>query len=130
MTQSQNGFWGYHLMLDCGGLKCNDLCLNDTSYLKQFVLDILDATEMKAWGEPIIAQLTESDGEFPDCLSGFTVIQLLHTSNMTLHICDKVKTLYFDLFSCKQFKTDNVFKVVDKYFNPSSVRVNYITRQS
>ena len=123
-------FWGYHLMLDCSELSCDEHLLNDIDYLKQFVKAMLVATDMKPWGEPTIARLTEDDGEFPDCLSGYTVVQLLHTSNMTLHICDLAKTLYFDLFSCKKFSQEGATEVINKFFSPKAIRTSYLTRHA
>jgi S-adenosylmethionine decarboxylase len=123
-------FWGYHLMLDCSGLQIDEKHMNDKEYLKEFVSEMLAETNMQAWGPPLIERLEEKDGVFPDSLSGYTVVQLLHTSNMCLHLCDKVRTLYFDLFSCKQFSIEKATDVVKKYFVPESVRTNYLTRQA
>jgi len=123
-------FWGYHLMVDAGKLQCPVDRLNDVTYLKRFISDLLKAVDMKAWGEPVIMRLTEKDGEFPDNLSGYTCIQALHTSSCTLHICDKVGSLYFDLFSCRRFDNAVAVAVLQEYFQPDSVRVNYLTRQA
>lgn len=130
MTCPTAGFWGYHLMIDASGLECEEYDLNNTQYLLEFVREILVKTDMRAWGEPMVQHLTEADGEFPDSLSGYTIVQLLHTSNMTLHVCDKVKTLYFDLFSCKQFDNDSVKESIVKYFKPASCRINFVTRHA
>jgi S-adenosylmethionine decarboxylase len=119
--------WGYHLMLDCGNLECDIELLNDKDYLIKFVEAILETTQMKAWGEPVIERL--GDDCIPE-LSGYTVVQLLHTSNMCLHVCDKIKTLYFDLFSCKKFDCDKAQKVVEDFFKPQSVRTSFLTRQA
>jgi S-adenosylmethionine/arginine decarboxylase-like enzyme len=123
-------FWGYHLMLDCKELSCEFDLLNDEQYLRDFVKEMLVATDMKPWGEPLIARLTDDDGTFPDALSGFTVVQLLHTSNLTLHICDLTRTLYFDLFSCKRFSQEKAIDVIKKFFDPQGVRVTYLTRHA
>lgn len=125
---AQAGFWGYHLMVDCGGLQLSEEKLNDQEHLLAFVENVLVVSDMKPWGVPIVMRLTEKDGEFPDSLSGWTIIQLLHTSNMTLHVCDKAKTLFFDLFSCKQFSNDKVIEIVEQYFDPARTRVNFLTR--
>jgi len=41
-----------------------------------------------------------------------------------------MKTLYFDLFSCKKFDVERATGVVEKYFAPGSVRTSYLTRQA
>lgn len=119
-------YWGYHLILDCGNLQCDNHFLNNKSYIKAFVKEVLDASRMTAWGDVIIERLQDCTDE----LSGYTVVQLLHTSNMCMHICDKLNTLYFDLFSCKSFPEEQVISVIKKYFDPKSIRKTFLTRQA
>jgi S-adenosylmethionine/arginine decarboxylase-like enzyme len=123
-------FWGYHLMLDCGKLKCPQDKMNDVEYLNEFVVEVLRVSDMRAWGAPQFARLTSDDGDFLDSLSGYTIVQLLHTSNMTVHLCDKIGTMYFDLFSCKRYDQDKVIEVVQQFFEPTSIRVTFATRQA
>ena len=123
--------WGTHIMIDASGLECGEDKLNDVEYLKSFVKDMLEAVKMEKWGDPIIRRLTKEDGVFPDHLSGFTVVQTLHTSSMTImHVCDKANSLYFDLFSCAPYSNDVVVDVLKRYFQPTSMRVNFLTRQA
>jgi S-adenosylmethionine/arginine decarboxylase-like enzyme len=128
MTASSS-FWGYHLMVDCGELGVSAEALNDVERIKAFMRELLDVAGMRAWGEPVLARLTPEDGEFPDGLSGYTCVQLLHTSNACLHLCDLTKKLFFDLFSCKAFDQAAVVGVVEKYFAPGRTRVNFLTRE-
>lgn len=114
-------------MLDCGGLACEEAAMNDETTLKAFVRDVLDASGMTAWGEPVLARLSTG---FPEDLWGTTVMQMLHTSSLALHLCDRTRTLYFDLFSCKEFDAKAIQRVVDAYFRPASTRVSYLTRQA
>ena len=122
--------WGYHLILDVSGLRCSVDKLNDVLYLKAFVAEMLDVTGMKAWGDCLVSRLTAEDGDFPDALSGYTVVQLLHTSNLTMHVCDKADAIYFDLFSCSKFDSAAAVGVLQKYFEPQSVRETFLTRQA
>jgi S-adenosylmethionine/arginine decarboxylase-like enzyme len=39
-------------------------------------------------------------------------------------------TAYFDIFSCKQYDIEVAKKVVQEYFNPAKMRVNFITRHA
>ncbi len=122
-------FWGYHLMVDCSGLEKDTDTLNDVEHVKAFMRELLEVAGMTAWGEPVIARLKPEDGDFPDGLSGTTCVQLLHTSNACLHLCDLTKKLFFDLFSCKAFDQAAVVGVVEKYFAPGRTRINFLTRE-
>lgn len=124
-----NKHFGFHIMIDASGLKCDKQLLNDEYYLDMFLTEMLQRVGMTAWGEPVMMRLQEKDG-FPKHLSGYSIVQLIHTSSLTVHICDEEGTLYFDLFSCKSFKNDDVIDVVLKYFKPQHYRLNFITRQA
>ena len=132
MQPETTPFWGWQLIIDAGKLLCDTKLLNDVDYLKRFITDLLVTVDMKAWNEPVIMKLTDTNGTFPNSLSGYTIVQLLHTSSLTLivHLCDKTSTLYLDLFSCRQFETKKAIEVLHHYFQPQSVRVNFLTRQA
>jgi len=121
--------FGYHIMVDCSDIQCDIELLNNKDYLKSFIKDMLKATDMTAWGSPVLQRLTVDEG-FPEHLSGYSIVQLIHTSSLTVHICDLSKTLYFDLFSCKSFKNEDVLDVIDLYFKPLHHKLNFITRQA
>lgn len=116
-------------MLDCSSLKVPKSLLNDEDYLKYFIADVLKASDMTAWGDPVLMRLREEDGH-PKHLSGYSIVQLIHTSSLTVHICDETKQLYFDLFSCKPFKNEDIVIVLKNYFDPKSIKVSYLTRQA
>jgi S-adenosylmethionine/arginine decarboxylase-like enzyme len=117
--------WGYQLSLDCGGI--NNKKMKDENEIRQFVADILRRIDMEAWGDIHIMKLA---ADCPKHLSGFSCIQLLHTSSMTIHYCDRIGQLYFDLFSCKQFDSGVIIEEIKKYYEPKSLRMNFFTRGS
>ena len=104
--------WGHQILLDVYDLNCNGEFLNHTGYLRLFIKDLLKAVGMKAWGRPKIMRLTNCADE----LSGTSIVQLLHTSSLVVHICDKTRTMYLDLFSCSDFHAAQVGAVIFKYF--------------
>lgn len=42
----------------------------------------------------------------PDHLKGTSVIQFIRTSNITIHTLDILKTVYLNIFSCKDFDSE------------------------
>jgi len=114
--------WGYHLMLDCRGM--ND-ALNSKKEITKFVKELVIAIDMVAVGKPIIKYLCENDPK-----SGYSLVQLIQTSNITAHFMDQDRTAYFDVFSCKKFEPAIVESIVKKYFNPSNIKSNFLTRRA
>ena len=114
-------YWGYHLMLDCSG--CENIDSKDNIY--NFVKDLVDKIDMVAHGEPIIEYLLPGDPK-----QGYSLMQLITTSNICGHFMELDGTAYFDIFSCKEFNLSTAQNVVKEYFNPKKIRVNFITRQA
>ena len=116
-----SSYWGYHLMLDCSG--CTGI--NSRENIYNFVKDLVKRIDMTAHGEPIIEYLLPGDPK-----QGFSMIQLITTSNLSGHFMELDGTAYFDVFSCKEFEIDTVKQVVTDYFNPGKMRVNFLTRHA
>lgn len=113
--------FGYHLMLDCSG--CKNIDSRDTIY--KFTKDLIQRIDMTAYGEPIIEYLLPGDPK-----QGYSLMQLITTSNIAGHFMELDGTAYFDVFSCKTFDPEIVKQVVNEYFQPAKMRVNFITRHA
>lgn len=114
--------WGYHLTLDCAG--CNNN-IQDAIALAGFAADLVVALDMRAYGDPQIVRF----GDDPR-LTGYTLIQLIETSDITAHFCDFTGEAYIDVFSCRAFSDKDARVVVDKYFSPVAVNSCFQERQA
>jgi S-adenosylmethionine/arginine decarboxylase-like enzyme len=115
-------YFGYHTMLDCAG--CNDGISNkETIY--EFVKELMVNIDMTAHGEPVIEYLLPGDPK-----QGYSLMQLITTSNICGHFMELDGTAYFDVFSCKEYNHQAVIDTVNKYFSPKKTRVNFITRHA
>jgi len=114
-------FWGYHLLLDCSG--CKNIDSRDNIY--NFIKDLVARIDMQAHGEPIIEYLLPGDPK-----QGYSLLQLITTSNISGHFMELDGTAYFDVFSCKEFDIEVAKSVVREYFDPEKIRVNFLTRHA
>jgi len=69
------------------------------------------------------------------CLSGtdnegYSLLQLITTSNITAHFVTKTKAAYIDIFSCKEFDTNVVDNLIQNYFSPKNIKKNYLLRNA
>lgn len=115
-------YWGYHLMLDCKSCNKN---VSDPKAIYDFNKELVQRIDMVAHGEPIIEFMLPGDPK-----QGFSLVQLITTSNICAHFMDFDRTAYLDVFSCKEFDPNIVKDVFVKYFEPEKMRVNYITRNA
>ena len=77
---------------------------------------------MKAFGYPTLEWFGEESAE------GYTLIQLIETSNIILHTT-KDKSIYLDLFSCKDYNQDKVIELCHKYFKPTKLSFDMLIRK-
>lgn len=115
-------YWGYHMMIDCKGCNTN---VSDPKAIYDFNKELVTRIDMVAHGEPIIEFMLPGDPK-----QGFTLVQLITTSNICAHFMDFDRTAYLDVFSCKEFDQSIVKEVFTKYFEPEKMRVNFITRHA
>lgn len=116
-------FWGYHLMLDCADCDLDKVTSREQIY--KFVKDLVPRIDMTAHGEPIIEHLLPEDPK-----QGYSLMQLITTSNICAHFMDLDGTAYIDIFSCKEFDIKLAEEIVKEYFNPKKIRANFITRDA
>ena len=91
----------------------------------------------KTWGYHLLLDCTAgkideiSSKETHDAeKAGLSLCQMIETSNITGHFCDKDGNFYIDVFSCKPFSNDVVLDVVNKYFHPTKIRTHFISRDA
>lgn len=117
-----NRFWGYHLVLDAAG--CDQKAISDKDIIYKFTKELVEEIKMVAYGEPQIVRFGQGD------MVGYTLMQLIETSNINCHFVDVPKTAYLDVFSCKQYDINTVLRVFKKYFKPTTVRYNFLVRHA
>jgi S-adenosylmethionine/arginine decarboxylase-like enzyme len=113
-------YWGYHAIVDAAGCDHELITSYDNVYnfAKQLVKDI----DMVAYGEPQIVNFGSGDK------AGFTLVQLIETSNICAHFVNELNEMYLDVFSCKSFDPAVVEQLVIKYFGAKSVNKVSLTR--
>lgn len=114
--------WGYHLIVDVSG--CDIPSITSAENIEYFAYDLVQAIDMKAFGQPLIQDFANDDpGK-----GGYTLVQLIETSNICAHFVSATGDAYFDVFSCKPFEVDDALVVIEKYFKPKKWRVSMLER--
>jgi S-adenosylmethionine decarboxylase len=115
-------YWGYHLILDCAGADHEAISSHDTIY--NFTKELVQKIDMVAYGEPQIVRFGSGNKE------GYTLVQLIETSNICAHFVEENDTFYLDVFSCKPYEPQDVVDTVMKYFKPTTHKIALINRQA
>lgn len=110
---------GYSLHMNIAG--CNDNIKNEDKII-EFSDKLIKKIKMKAYGPPILENFGKGNKK------GYTLVQLIETSCLTIHFTEHDNSMYLDLFSCKDFKETDVVSMVDHYFEPHSIDSNMLVR--
>jgi S-adenosylmethionine/arginine decarboxylase-like enzyme len=109
-------------MLDIAG--CNDNIKNKDQIVA-WVKELVEKIDMIAIGEPVVEYLLPGEDK-----EGYSLMQLIVTSNICAHFVNPNSTAYIDVFSCKPYEICDVLEVVQKYFAPTSVKEQFVYRQA
>jgi S-adenosylmethionine/arginine decarboxylase-like enzyme len=120
---SEHHWFGFHSMIDAAG--CNIEKISDKEHIITFAKDLVYMIDMVAAGEPIVEYLCEGDPKV-----GYSLVQLITTSNITAHFMEETGQVYLDVFSCKTFDPKIVARVFKQYFEPTKMRINFLTRDA
>jgi len=88
------------------------------------VKELVPTIDMVAFGQPQIVRFGTGR------LRGYTLVQLIETSDITAHFDEEFNDVFLDVFSCKEFKVADAMAVFTKYFSPSSVKKRFLTRKA
>lgn len=119
---NENVYWGHHLVVNAGG--CNIEALKDYDNIYNFAKNLVEDIDMVAYGEPQIVKFGHGDKE------GYTLVQLIETSNICAHLVDEYREIYLDVFSCKLFDPKVVVELVRKYFGATAIETEYMDRKA
>ena len=105
---------------------CDIEAVKKPEYIAEFATALVEKINMVAFGDPIVVHFADHD----EYKAGYTLIQLIETSNINAHFVDINGDCYLDVFSCMWFDMDDVLAILSQYFNPKSVNYNFLTRQA
>lgn len=79
---------------------------------------------MEPFGSPQVVHFGEGNK------AGFTLVQLIQTSNICAHFVEETNDIYLDVFSCKDFKEEDVRSIVTDYFKPDKIDTRLFIRDA
>ena len=116
--------WGKHVIID---MSAGDKeRVRSAEHLQRFVETLVGTIGMKAYGPPILKHFAEHVPE----AAGYSLVQLIETSAITGHFCDRSGDAYIDIFSCKDFQEELAIEVVRETFRPEHINVVTLARQA
>jgi S-adenosylmethionine/arginine decarboxylase-like enzyme len=112
--------WGFALSLDIA--RCKPSLIRCPYNIKDFSNSLVKKIDMIPYGKPHIVRFGSGNK------AGYTLVQLIETSNITGHFCEEDNAAFLDIFSCKPYDVEEAIRVVKDHFEPEVVVRHYIER--
>ena len=119
--------YGKELIIDLHN--CDSSTFNRKN-LKKYFKELCELIEMNraklTWWDDYKVPIEERQTE--PHLKGTSAVQFIMTSNITIHTLDLLDTVYINLFSCKDFDSENVKLFSAQWFKGNIVSSHVINR--
>lgn len=112
--------WGQHLILTAR--RCNPTAIRCKNTIDLFSRKLVKRINMVPFGEPRIVHFGEGNK------AGYTLVQLIETSNIVGHFVEEYDDLHLDVFSCKDFFAKDVEEEVYRSFFPKEITYQTVLR--
>jgi S-adenosylmethionine/arginine decarboxylase-like enzyme len=114
--------WGYHLILNARN--CMPRTIRSKENIYWFTKNLVRDIKMVSYGEPQIVMFGTGNKK------GYTLVQLIETSNICAHFVEETNDMYLDVFSCKTFDPYVVKHMVNFHFQPSHMKHLMLSRDA
>lgn len=115
-------FWGYHLVINAG--RCLAPAIREADIIRGFTRRLVKEIDMVPYGEPQVVMFGTGNKK------GYTLVQLIETSNICAHFVEESNDMYLDVFSCKRFDKGVVEKIVKDVFHPEAMESTFLIRDA
>ena len=85
---------------------------------------------MKKKGETIFEYFEDNDFNSECDIVGYSVVQIISLSNITIHINEISRTIYMDVFSCGELDDTQITLLFSDYFKPQKLKKQRIIRDA
>lgn len=114
------GHWGLSTMLTV--FNCDSQLIKDPGFIADFIQDLVDFIDMESYGDPMIERFGENE------LYGYSAMQFIKTSSITMHFNEADNRAFIDIFSCKGYEPVLAAQFCEDYLCGESYSMQYTFR--
>lgn len=107
--------WGLETIIDL--YDCDAQTIRDPVRIEDYAKRLVKILDMVPYGEPLVVHFGKEDK------TGYTLVQLIETSNITAHFAEDTNSAFINIFSCKDYDTDETATFTREFFNASRIDI-------
>ena len=125
MTQKKA--FGIHYILDADDCKGE---MKDRKHIQDFIDTLISKLGMKKKGETVFEYFEDNDYNRERDIVGWSVVQIISLSNITIHINEISRTIYLDVFTCGESDDLTVSLLFSDFFKATKMKKQIIYRDA
>ncbi len=118
---TEQNAWGLHTTIDLKN--CDPDLIRSADAISDFCIQLCNLIKMKRFGDPQIVHFGQAEE-----VAGYTLVQLIETSNICAHFANATNNAYIDIFSCKLFDPHLVVEFAKTFFKADEAIVHILFR--
>ena len=112
---------GQLTVIDLNG--CDKKLVRDRKTLSLFGVELCKILKMAPYGKPIVKRFGKGK------LRGYSLVQLIETSNICVHLDEFENKAFIDIFSCEDFISAKAKNFSKSYFKAKKAKCKTIFRK-
>jgi len=122
LTQYQQEHpWGVDAAIDL--YECNAALIRDAAYIQAFVVDLCEKIQMRRYGQPLIVHFGKEER-----VAGYTLVQLIETSDIVAHFINAKNAVCLNVFSCSFYAPVRCATLCQRWFEAQEVHLSVVFR--
>jgi len=114
--------WGWHTLIDLHD--CDHDLITNAEHIKAYVHVLCNLIDMKKFGECHVVNFGENEE-----VAGYSMFQLIETSNISGHFVNKTNRAFIDIFSCKEYSPEAALEFTAQMFSAKNYEFRIIKRK-
>ncbi|MEK7610632.1 MAG: S-adenosylmethionine decarboxylase [Patescibacteria group bacterium] len=112
--------WGMVASIDLYG--CDPQLISNPASIQQLIDGLCASIDMKKFGQSLIQRFAEGT------LEGYSAMQFIETSSITMHFDETKNRAFIDVFSCKFFAPTMAENFTKKFLKATDSKVTHYFR--
>jgi len=104
--------------------------ITSKEHIQDFINSLISKIGMQKKGETIFEYFEDNDYNRERDIVGYSIVQIISLSNITIHINENSKSVYFNLFTCGDLDELKVVLIVSDFFLPLKMNKKIIIRDA
>ena len=119
--------FGVHYILDADNCEGE---IKDRKHIQDFIDTLISKLGMKKKGETVFEYFEDNDYNRERDIVGWSVVQIISLSNITIHINEISRTIYLDVFTCGELDDLTVSLLFSDFFKATKMKKQIIYRDA